>query len=416
MAACIDKLDRLSRGAIFDVTCAEDPAHRLTKEDIVRNLRIDNNDVYRLKTSQPISMPGVSSVTSCGRSMPVLKILQTSHCTYNCNYCAFRKDSDSCSRESLEPFELAQITNDMTNTQIIEGLFLSSGIGNNVRTSMTKMVDTVRILREKFLYLGYIHMKILPGVSIDLIEAAGRYADRLSVNMEAPSESALRKIAPNKSIKNTVLKQMQWIETLRRKHVIPRRVGQTTQFVVGGSSDPGENDRALLTVAGYLYDQLDFRRIFYSPFNPVPGTPLENRSPENPKRSHRLYQADFLLSKYNFKPDEFSFDESGRLDLEKDPKESWADNHPEFFPLDIMRAEPDQILRVPGIGPLTAKKILQSRFDGSLRTVDDFKKMVRLQKKALRYVLVNGKKAAESPIIVSVKKAEQIELPFVMSV
>jgi len=412
MTGCLDKFDLLSSGAIFDVTCAEDPAHRLTREDILRNLRIDNMDVFKLKTSRPISMPGVSEVTSCGRKMPVLKILQTSHCTYNCKYCAFRKDSDSCHRETLEPFELAHITNEMTNTRIIEGLFLSSGIGKNARTTMTNMVDTVRILREKYMYLGYIHLKILPGTSVDLIEAAGQYADRLSVNMEAPSETALKAIAPNKNIKETILKQMQWIETLRRKRLIPRKVGQTTQFVVGGSDDPTENDRALLTVAGYLYDQLDFRRIFYSPFNPVPGTPLEGRSPENPKRSFRLYQADFLLSKYNFKPDDFTFDETGRLPLDRDPKEAWAEAHPEIFPLDIMRAEPDQIMRVPGIGPLTAKRILQGRVDGSLRSVEDFRKMARMQKKAFEYVMVNGKAASEKQIVVGVMKPEQMEFGY----
>jgi len=389
MTGCLDKFDLLASGAIFDVTCAEDPAHRLTREDILRNLRIDNMDVFKLKTSRPISMPGVSQVTSCGRKMPVLKILQTSHCTYNCKYCAFRKDSDSCHRETLEPFELARITNEMTN-----------------------MVDTVRILRERYVYLGYIHLKILPGTSVDLIEAAGQYADRLSVNMEAPSETALKAIAPNKTIKDTVLKQMQWIETLRRKRLIPRKVGQTTQFVVGGSDDPTENDRALLTVAGYLYDQLDFRRIFYSPFNPVPGTPLEGRNPENPKRSFRLYQAGFLLSKYNFKPDDFTFDETGRLPLDRDPKEAWAEAHPEIFPLDIMRAEPDQIMRVPGIGPLTAKRILQGRVDGSLRSVEDFRKMARMQKKAFKYVMVNGKAASEKQIVVGVLKPEQMELNY----
>ena len=412
MTGCLDKFDLLSSGAIFDVTCAEDPAHRLTREDILRNLRIDDMDVFKLKTSRPISMPGVSQVTSCGRKMPVLKILQTSHCTYNCKYCAFRKDSDSCHRETLEPFELAHITNEMTNTRIIEGLFLSSGIGKNARTTMTNMVDTVRILREKYMYLGYIHLKILPGTSVDLIEAAGQYADRLSINMEAPSETALKAIAPNKNIKETILKQMQWIETLRRKRLIPRKVGQTTQFVVGGSDDPTENDLALLTVAGYLYDQLDFRRIFYSPFNPVPGTPLEGRSPENPKRSFRLYQADFLLSKYNFKPDDFTFDETGRLPLDRDPKEAWAESHPEIFPLDIMRAEPDQIMRVPGIGPLTAKRILQGRVDGSLRSVEDFRKMARMQKKSFEYVMVNGKAASEKQIVVGVIKPEQMEFGY----
>ena len=277
---------------------------------------------------------------------------------------------------------------------------------------MTKMVDTVRILREKYLYLGYIHLKVLPGTSIDLIEAGGQYADRLSINMEAPSEASLSAIAPNKSIKETVLKQMQWIETLRRKNAIPKRVGQTTQFVVGGSDDPTENDRALLQVAGYLYDQLDFRRVFYAPFSPVPGTPLEGRAPENPKRSHRLYQADFLLSKYNFLPEEFSFDDAGRLDLDKDPKESWADAHPEFFPLDIMRADPNQLLRVPGIGPLTAKKVLQGRIDGSLRSVDDFRKIAQMQKKAFDYVLVDGKTASKPKLLVRGHKADQMELVF----
>lgn len=343
--------------------------------------------------------------------MPVLKVLQTSHCQFNCKYCAFRKDSDR-QRETLTPDELASTTIKMVDAGIVEGLFLSSGIGENIRSTMTQIVDTARIIREKYLFDGYIHLKILPGSSIDLIEAAGQYADRLSINMEAPSETALKNIAPNKTIQNSILKQMQWIETLRRKGKIPKRVGQVTQFVVGGSDDPGENDRALVTAAEYLYRELKFRRVYYSTFNPVMGTPLQDRAPENPKRSHRLYQADRLLAEYGFKPDEFLYNNEGRLDLDIDPKESWANAHPEIFPVEITRAEKSQLLRIPGIGPTFAKRIMESRYSGGLGSVDDFKKIGRVPEKALKYILVKGKPGVREKTQVRGFSEKQLELPF----
>ncbi len=398
-----DKLTHLSLGAVFDVTCSD------VKPDPAQIGALSNLSGFHDRQTDRI--PGVSRVNSCGRAMPVLKVLQTSHCQFNCKYCAFRKDFDR-PRETLTPIELAKITQQMSQSGLVEGLFLSSGIGTCVRETMTQIIDTARILREKYLYPGYIHLKILPGSSIDLIEAAGRYADRLSVNMEAPSESALKDIAPNKSIKTAILNQMQWIETLRRQGKIPLRVGQTTQFVVGGSDDPGANDRALVMVSEYLYRELSFRRVYYSPFNPIPGTPLQDREAENPLRSVRLYQADRLLALYGFKLDDFAFNDNGRLDLEADPKETWARSHPELFPMDINRVEPSQLLRIPGIGPILAKRILQARFEGRLKSVEDFLKLGRVSRKTLGYILIDGRAALGEPRKSPVRSEPQLILPF----
>jgi len=388
----LDKISHLSLGAAFDLTCAEDQSNPHEFNAITSTLkrgRLEGESEMTLKTSGGIRFPGVSHVISCGRRMPVLRVMQTSHCQFNCKYCAFRKGID-CRREEIDPAELAFTTNEMIRAGVVEGLFLTSGIGGSIRNTMTRMIDTARILREKHLYTGYIHMKILPGATDDLIENAGFYADRLSVNMEAPSESALKAIAPNKGIKANILSQMQTIETLRRIGKIPGRVGQVTQFVVGGSDDPGASDRALITASEYLYRELNFRRIFYSAFNPVPGTPLEGRTPENPKRSFRLYQADRLIALYGYKPDDFSFSEEGRMYLDTDPKVAWANAHPEKFPIDVCRADPTELLRIPGIGPVTVKRILQARFEGRMKTVDDLRGLVRLNRIALDWVLVNG--------------------------
>ncbi len=407
----LDRLELLSLGAVFDVTCAEDPAHNLQKSTILKGFKPSDDGSSTLDTGRPPGIPGISQVTNCGRSMPVLKVLQTSHCEFNCSYCAFRKGSDH-RRDTLAPDELANVTIDMANASLIEGIFLSSGVGRNIKSTMTSMIDTVRILREKHSFLGYVHVKILPGTSIDLIEAAGQYADRLSINMEAPSEDALHGLAPNKSIKSQILKQMQWIETLRRVGKIPKRVGQTTQFVVGGSDNPGENDRALVTAADYLYRELDFRRVYYSPFNPIPGTPLEGRKPQTPLRSNRLYQADRLLAQYDFKLEDFIFTNSGHLDLDVDPKTAWADAHPDFFPVDVTRDDPARLLRVPGIGPITAKRILESRFQGTIRDVKDLRKVTRIPRKTLKYILIGGRSFAHEAGLRGRMKPDQLVLGF----
>jgi len=401
MPACrLEKLTALARGALFDVTCSDE---KVTPEDIRALTSLTPVEPSRDR------FPGVTYVTSCGRPMPILKVLQTSHCEFNCNYCGFRRDSDR-PRESISPEELARTTLEMTGAGMIEGIFLSSGIGGKVHEIMSRIVDTGRILREKFHYPGYIHLKILPGASLDLIEAAGRYADRISINMEAPSETALREIAPNKSIKANILERMQWIETLRRVGRIPRHVGQVTQFVVGGSDDPGENDRALITVAGYLYKELDFRRIYYSPFKPVPGTPLEGRAPEDPRRSVRLYQADMLIARYKWSPEDFAFNDAGRLDLESDPKEDWARAHPEFFPIEITSTESSILMRVPGIGPTLAKRIRKARSEGRLRTVDDYLGLGHVARKSLAYILVNGRAGIIPAFRVPIQKPAQLVL------
>jgi predicted DNA-binding helix-hairpin-helix protein len=408
MSGCnTDKLTHLAKGALFDITCADekpDPSEIRSLSGMAADPSVDQS----VGSSR---IPGISHVTGCGRPMPILKVLQTSHCEFNCNYCSFRRDNDR-SRDSMTPTELADTTVKMNRAGLIEGIFLSSGIGSNVRETMTRIVDTGRILREKYGFGGYIHLKILPGSPMDLVEAAGQYADRLSINLEAPSESALRDIAPNKSIKANILKRMQWIETLRRQGKIPKRVGQVTQFVVGGSDDPGANDRALVMVANYLYKELDFRRIYYSSFNPIMGTPLENRAPENPRRSVRLYQADFLMSKYGFRPDDFVYDDAGRLDLEVDPKETWAKSHPETFPIEVTTADVSLLMRVPGIGPTLAKRIVKTRSVGQLKTVDDYLGLGQVARKSLNYILVNGRAGIIERISVPVLGVRQLVLPF----
>jgi predicted DNA-binding helix-hairpin-helix protein len=377
-----NKISRLSADAVMDITCADtapDPA-----------LKDAHCKFSGMAYTSPGAEPNITYVNNCGRPMPILKTLQTSHCVFNCRYCSFARDNDR-RRDTISPDEMAMITNDMTEAGKIRGLFLSSGIDGSVRKTMTRIIDTAKILRVKYGYTGYIHLKIMPGSSEDVIEEAGKYADRLSINMEAPNDQSLNSIAPNKKIHKSILGQMQLIETLRRMRRIHPRVGQITQFVVGGSDDPGENDRAFLTVAQYLYRELDFRRVYYSAFSPVKGTKLEGREPENPMRSHRLYQADRLMVDYGFTPDELVFDNRGKMSLDIDPKELWARAHPELYPVDITTADPQMILRVPGIGPTLARKILSARLNGDLRDQEDLLKLGRVNRKCLEWILIGGR-------------------------
>lgn len=403
MARCDpDIISRLGRAALFDVTCSDekiDPADLAIFSGL-------NKDAE----SNSSNHPEITHVNTCGRRMPILKVLLTTHCEYNCLYCGFRRDIDR-PRESITSSELAETTINLSRAGKIEGIFLSSGIGGSVRKVMTSIVDTGRILREKYQYSGYIHLKILPGSPLDLIEAAGKYADRLSINMEAPSESALRDIAPNKSIRSNILERMQWIEILRRQGKIPRHVGQVTQFVVGGTDDYGASDRSLVTVAEYLYRELNFRRIYYSPFHPVRNTPLEGRQPEDPRRTLRLYQADKLIALYGFKPDELIYNQDGKLDLETDPKLAWAQMHPELFPIEITRADYSVLIRVPGIGQVLAKRILKARSEGQLKSFDDLLKLGRIPLRSMEYILINGKKPQKELAFFNVADSSQLVLP-----
>ena len=325
-----------------------------------------------------------------GRPVPLLRILQTSACEKNCYYCPFRAGR-RMRRATLTPDDLAAAFGQMVQKRLVEGLFLSSGIIGTVRT-MDRMLETVELVRNKVGWRGYVHLKILPNAEEAQIERAAQLADRLSVNLEAPSEARLAMLAPKKDFEHGL------VEPLERAWAIVRRLrntgqrvasaGATTQYVVGPA---GESDQELLATSQRLYRQVGLRRAYYSAFSPISDTPLENEQATLPLREHRLYQADFLLRQYGFSADELPFDRTGNLSLERNPKEAWAAAHPEFFPLEINRAEQRALLRVPGIGPRGATAIMQARRSAGLKTLDELRKLGVRADQAAPYLLISGR-------------------------
>ena len=328
--------------------------------------------------ADPRVLPCVSHLhTPDGQRKSTLKVLQTSACQNNCNYCAFRAGRD-IRRAHLTPDDLARSFDLMYRAGLVESLFLSSGVIGTHRT-MDEMLATVELVRQKYGFRGYIHLKLLPGAEDAHIERAVELADRVSMNLEAPTPETLAALAPLKrmdALVGPLRKAAQMIcrgDPLRspaptgvgiRAGARPAptmghaRIGMSTQFVVGPA---GESDRELLSTAQMLYRELRLARAYYSAFTPVRDTPLEGEPPTDPQREFRLYQADWLLRYYHFSADELPFDSDGQLRTDVDPKAAWAQKHPERFPVEVNAAPLDELLRVPGVGPTSARAIVQAR-------------------------------------------------------
>ncbi len=324
-----------------------------------------------------------------GRRVKLLKVLQSNACTNDCYYCANRVGRD-CRRISFSPDELAQAFDQMRRQGLVEGLFLSSAVCGRPARAMDRMLATVELVRRKYQFPGYIHLKILPGVTQAHVEQAVRLASRVSVNLEAPNSERLIRIAPGKSLEELV-EPLRWVHRLRLEsggRLAP--AGQTTQFVVGAAD---EADQELLQTTAQLYREVDLHRVYFSAFQPVPNTPLAEHLPTSLWREHRLYQSDFLLRQYGFAFDELIFDEKGNLPRRADPKRMWALAHPELFPIEVNRASQEELLRVPGIGPRSAGRILRWRWEGKFRTLTDLKKAGAVIQWAAPFVLLDGRRA-----------------------
>ena len=359
-------------------------------------------------------LPCVSHLhTPDGQRKATLKVLQTSVCQNNCNYCAFRAGRD-IRRGHLTPDELARSFDLMYRAGLVESLFLSSGVIGTHRT-MDEMLATVELVRQKYGFLGYIHLKLLPGAEDAHIERAVELADRVSMNLEAPTPATLAALAPLKrmdALVGPLRKAAQMIcrgDPLRspaltgagiRAGARPAptmghtRIGMSTQFVVGPA---GESDRELLSTAQMLYRELRLARAYYSVFTPVRDTPLEGEPPTDPQREFRLYQADWLLRYYHFSADELPFDPDGQLRTDVDPKTAWAGAHPERFPVEVNAAPLDDLLRVPGVGPHSAKAIVQARRQGKLREVGDLRKLGARADRAAPFVTLAGRRPPYQP-------------------
>lgn len=305
-------------------------------------------------------IPGVyNAKTSNGGVCKLFKVLQSNVCQNNCRYCAYRKDRDT-KRVTTTPDEMASAFSTVWNSRKVDGLFLSSGIVKDPTHSMSLLIDTATILRTKYKYNGYIHLKIMPGTEESAIGEAIKLSNRISLNVESPTTDSLAIVAPDKSWDRDFKTTLDSIDNIfkQRKYVGLRNPSLTTQLVVGAG---GENDRDIIDTVGDLYNTYNFKRIFYSAFRPVADTPLSDHPPASLTREHRLYQVDFLLTQYGFEASEIPTDMFGQLSEQIDPKKMWADQHPELFPININVAKFNELIRIPGIGPASAKKIIQFR-------------------------------------------------------
>ena len=323
-----------------------------------------------------------------GKPVPLFKVLLTSVCTNDCAYCANQVGRDS-PRFSFSPDELAKTFMELHSKRLVRGLFLSSGVAGNASRTQEDMVKALEILRHKHGFEGYIHLKILPGAAFDCVEAGCYLADRVSINMEAPTARHLSRLSSKKNLHQDIVERMRWVKQLTEKNERIVRSGQTTQFVVGAA---GETDQDILRTVGALYNEVELRRIYFSAFKPVRRSPLEGLNPTLPKREHRLYQTDWLLRVYGFSPQELelALNEKGNLHMLKDPKLVIAQKQPWLFPVDVNRAGYEELLRVPGIGPISAKRIVEARREHSIFSLEQLKKMRVITRRAVPFIWFQG--------------------------
>lgn len=334
------------------------------------------------------AMPG-------GKTIPLLKTLLTSACERDCYYCPFRAGR-SYRRTSFKPEEMAKLFMGMVRAGLVEGLFLSSGIIKGGVTTQDKLLDTADIIRQKYGYRGYLHLKLMPGSEKEQVRRGMELASRLSINLEAPNERRLAQLAPQKKLAAELLRPLQWVEEIRQQE-IPEKAwngrwpSTTTQFVVGGA---GESDLELLATSEHLLQKLHLQRVYYSTFQPVRDTPLEHLPPGDPRREHRLYQSSFLMRDYGFGLEEMPFTPDGSLPLDEDPKQAWAREHLQHRPVELNRAGREELLRVPGIGPRRADQILKARRQGKLRDLNDLRQLGLQDKRMAPYILLDGRQPA----------------------
>ncbi len=378
----LEKLRILAESAKYDVSCSSSgTVRRGVKGDGIGN-----------------TVGGIGichSFADDGRCIALLKVMLTNYCMYDCAYCINRRSND-IKRATMSVSEVVEVTMEFYRRNYIEGLFLSSGVVRNPDYTMERLARVAQDLRTVHRFNGYIHLKSIPGASRELVNQAGLYADRMSVNIEIPNEGSLKYLAPEKDFKS-VYEPMGYIrqgvlentEDRRKFRNAPRFVpaGQSTQMIVGASP---EHDRAILKLSSALYATPTMRRVYYSGYIPV--NTYDSRLPVTKQpplvRENRLYQADWLMRFYKFSADEIADDSHPDLELEIDPKLSWALRHPEFFPVDVNRADYEMILRIPGVGVKSATLIVNARRFRRL-TSDHLRKIGVVMKRA-RYFITCG--------------------------
>ena len=428
-----DKLEILADAAKYDVACTSSGSDRRGKKGALGNTK---------------ACGICHSFAADGRCISLLKILMTNHCIYDCKYCVNRVSND-VPRATFTPEEICELTMEFYKRNYIEGLFLSSGVIKNPTYTMERMCETLRLLREKYNFNGYIHVKTIPGASDELLATAGYLADRISVNLELPTADSLQKLAPNKSF-NNILSPMGKVRDTIASHrlaigkdarmersngnkylehsifasdnlvaksdngiVVPEKAGeltladgnrkrrfapagQSTQMIIGAT---GESDYTLIQTTQQLYQHYDLKRVFYSAYIPVNDDSVLPAigTPPPLLREHRLYQADWLLRYYGFQANELLSEEKPNFNEQIDPKCDWAIRHLDIFPVEVQTAPYDMLLRIPGIGPKSAGRIMYARRYGRL-DYDSLKKMGVVLKRAHYFITCNGKQMYNTPI------------------
>lgn len=330
----------------------------------------------------------ITNVSTPKGPKPVLKAMVTTACERNCNYCPFRAGRSKTQRVTFTPDAIAAATVEMTRKRQVEGLFLSSGIIKGGVTTQDKILDAGEILRKKHRYRGYIHLKIMPGAEYDQLLRAMQIADRVSINLEGPTQERLEALAPKKQFNDELLRMLLWAERIRRENPNLRLASTVTQFVVGAV---GDTDLELLSLSDHLYRSARLSRVYYSAFSPVIQTPFESLSHTEAIRERRLYQASFLLRDYAWNVEDLPFVGAGNLNTHVDPKTAWAQANLRDAPVDVMRAERDQLLRIPGVGPQTADKILKARRERRLTDLKQLRDLgMNAVDKAAPFILLDG--------------------------
>lgn len=379
--AITQKLTVLSDAAKYDVSCSSSGSRRANTPGGIGNG----------------ACSGICHTWSAdGRCVSLLKILMTNYCIYDCTYCVNRCSHDT-PRAIMSPEEIADLTIAFYRRNYIEGLFLSSGVYRSPDETTELLIQTAKILRNEKKFNGYIHMKGIPGTDASLIQELGRYVDRMSVNIELPSSQSLKLLAPQKT-KETILVPMREIkngiterqENHRKSKKAPSFVpaGQTTQLIIGATPD---SDRTILHLSEALYHSVKLKRVYYSAYVPImQGKNLPALASPPLLREHRLYQADWLLRFYQFSADEILTDAAPDFDLQLDPKTCWALRHPEVFPIEVNRASYHMLLRVPGIGVTSAKRICAARRQAFL-SYDSLRRLGIVMKRAQYFITCKGK-------------------------
>jgi putative DNA modification/repair radical SAM protein len=361
-----DKLEILTAAAEFDV-CGYDGTRR--------------HNSSPLRFIHRVAVPGKKPVC-------LFKVLMTNDCTNDCIYCVNQIGRD-IPRSFFRPEELARLFMELHTRRLAQGLFLSSGIAGDASRTMEAMIDTVAILRRRYQFEGYVHLKILPGASLDCVEQACKLANRVSVNMEAPTAKHLAKLSFKKNLHRDIVERMRWVKKIAQANERLLPSGQTTQFVIGAAD---ETDRDILNTIRALYQEMELRRAYFSAFQPIKRSRSEGLLPASPMRAHRLYQADWLIRVYGFPlPEvELALGKGDNFTLTKDPKLVIAQKQPWLFPMDINKAGYNELLRVPGIGPLSARRIIETRQEHTVFSLEQLKKMGVVTKRAEHFVWIQG--------------------------